>query len=172
MKSLSDPQMHRPPSIAFIWRWAGNLNAQSDFVHRGRTFLSTVCVLLWATLLPLPGAAQNGPPTKPPLQQMQGQQGIGIFDHPGYEDEARHERQLQALNADRQKSLVSDTVKLLKLANELNAEVSGRNPDTLTPDQLRKLEQIEKLAHSVKEKMSTSVRGVPPFHMPEEGVPH
>ena len=128
-------------------------------------------MLLCATLLPLPGAAQNGPPTKPPLQQMQDQQGIGIFDHPGYEDEARHERQLQALNADRQKALVSDTLKLLKLANELNADVKSGNPDMLTVDQLRKLEQIEKLAHSVKEKMSTSVRGTPPFQMPNAGMP-
>jgi hypothetical protein len=136
------------------------------------TLLSTVCMLLWAMLLPLPGWAQNGPPTQSPLQQLQGQQGIGIFDHPGYEDEVRHERVLQALNADRQKSLVSDTLKLLKLANELNAEVNGGNPDTLTANQLRKLEQIEKLAHSVKEKMSTSVRGVPPFHMPDQGMQH
>jgi hypothetical protein len=135
--------------------------------------LSAVCVLVWAALLPLPGGAQNGPPTKSPLQQqLQGSQGIGMMDQSGYEDEARHERQLRALNADRQKALVSDTVKLLKLANELNAEVSGRNPDSLSPDQLRKLEQIEKLAHSVKEKMSTSVRGLPPFHMQDAATPH
>jgi hypothetical protein len=102
---------------------------------------------------------------------MQDQQGIGILDQPGYEEEARHEKQLQALNADRQKALVSDTVKLLKLANELNAEVSSGNPDMLTPGQLRKLEQIEKLAHSVKEKMSMSVRGVPPFHTPGPDMP-
>jgi hypothetical protein len=33
MNSLSDPQMHRAPSIAFSWRWAGDHNPQSDFVH-------------------------------------------------------------------------------------------------------------------------------------------
>jgi hypothetical protein len=172
MYRLSDPPMHRAPSIAFFWRWAGIHKAQPDSIHQERTPLSIVCMLLCATLLPLPGAAQNGPPTKPPLQQMQDQQGIGIFDHPGYEDEARHERQLQALNADRQKALVSDTLKLLKLANELNTEVNGGNPDQLTPNQLRKLEQIEKLAHSVKEKMTTSVRGTPPFRIPGPDMSH
>jgi len=127
--------------------------------------------LVWVTLLALPLGAQNGPPTKPPLEQLPAQQGIGILDHPGYEDEARHERQLQALNADRQKALVADTVKLLKLTNELNSEVSSGNSDKLTAGQLRKLEQIEKLAHSVKEKMSTSVRGVAPFQMSDPAIP-
>jgi len=54
---------------------------------------------------------------------------------------------------------------LLKLANELNAEISA-NPEALTPDQLRKLATIEKLAHSVKEKMSTPVAGNPMYQPP------
>ena len=138
---------------------------------RRRTVLSAGRVLVCAMLLALPGRAQNGQETRPPLEQLPGQQGTSIFDHPGYEEEARQERQLRALNAERQKALVSDTVKLLKLANELNADVKSGNPDMLTVDQLRKLEQIEKLAHSVKEKMSTSVRGTPPFQMPTAGMP-
>jgi hypothetical protein len=72
------------------------------------------------------------------------------------------EKQLRILNAERQKELVADTGKLLKLAHELDAEISNKNPDSLTPEQLRKIAEIEKLAHSVKEKMSTSVRGAPP----------
>ncbi len=38
-------------------------------------------------------------------------------------------------------------------------KLATANPDSLTPDQLRRIAEIEKLAHSVKEKMSTSVRG-------------
>jgi hypothetical protein len=63
------------------------------------------------------------------------------------------------LNAERQKALVADTNKLLKLVRDLDAEIGAANPDSLTPDQLRRIAEIEKLAHSVKEKMSTSVRG-------------
>ena len=40
---------------------------------------------------------------------------------------------------------------------------SGRKD---TADQLRKLAEMEKLAHSVKDKMSTSVRGVSPYSQP------
>jgi hypothetical protein len=64
---------------------------------------------------------------------------------------------LRALNAERQKKLVADTDKLLKLAAELKAEMSSANSGSFTPDQLRKLGEIEKLAHSVKEKMRTTV---------------
>jgi hypothetical protein len=45
----------------------------------------------------------------------------------------------------------------------LNAEVGNANTDSLSPEQLRKLDQIEKLAHNVKEKMSTSVKGLTVF---------
>src|SRR5208283_3173727 len=48
-----------------------------------------------------------------------------------------------------QKEMISDTNKQLKLASELNAEISNSNPDSLTPAQLRKVKEIEKLARSV-----------------------
>jgi hypothetical protein len=82
----------------------------------------------------------------------------GGLDDIGNSDPAEAERRIKALNGMRQKALVSDTDKLLKLANELNAEISA-NPDSLTADQMRKLATIEKLARSVKEKMSTPVSG-------------
>ena len=50
--------------------------------------------------------------------------------------------------------------------NELNAEIARSNPDSLDPNQIRKVAEIEKLAHNVKDKMSTSVRGTPPFRPP------
>jgi hypothetical protein len=76
------------------------------------------------------------------------------------------EKLLRSQNADRQKSLVSDTNKLLRLTNELNAEIARTSPDALSDAELRKLAEIEKLAHSVKEKMSSSVRGTPAFRPP------
>ncbi len=76
------------------------------------------------------------------------------------------EKRLRALNAARQKSLVEDTGKLLKLASELNAEVGSAQPSALNEEQLRKLAAMEKLARSIKEKMSYSVRGVSPYSQP------
>ena len=49
------------------------------------------------------------------------------------------ERRLSALNIERQKQMVADTNKLLKLAKELNDEVAVQMPATLTPEQLRKV---------------------------------
>jgi len=76
------------------------------------------------------------------------------------------ERRLRALNMERQKEMVSDTNKLLKLARELNAEVSGQKTEMLTPDQLHKIAEIEKLARNVKERMTSAVgetqTGIPP----------
>jgi uncharacterized protein HemX len=69
---------------------------------------------------------------------------------------------LRAQNAERQKSMVSDTNKLLKLAKELDAEVRAGNSTALTPAELHKVAEIEKLARNVKEKMTLTVGGSSP----------
>jgi hypothetical protein len=56
-------------------------------------------------------------------------------------------------NMQRQAAIKSDTEKLLKLAEELKQYVDKTNENTLSVDVLKKAEEIEKLAHSVKEKM-------------------
>jgi len=60
-------------------------------------------------------------------------------------------------NAARQRSLVNDTAKLLKLAGELDKEVAATNQTAFTDEQLHKIAKIEKLARHVKEEMSMSV---------------
>lgn len=65
------------------------------------------------------------------------------------------------MNADRQKSMVSDTDKLVKLARQLDAEIASNPTDELTPEELRKVAEIEKLAHNVKAKMAQSFGGGP-----------
>jgi hypothetical protein len=66
------------------------------------------------------------------------------------------QEQSRMRNTDRQKQLVSDTQKLLALANELKSDVDKSNKDMLSIDVIKKAEEIEKLAHSVKEKMKGS----------------
>lgn len=75
---------------------------------------------------------------------------------PPAEDENREriERDMaKKANLERQAALKADTDKLLKLATELKASVDKSNENTLSIDVLKKAEEIEKLAHSVKDKM-------------------
>jgi hypothetical protein len=58
-----------------------------------------------------------------------------------------------AQNIDRQKHLENDTKRLLVLANDLKTEIASSGTETMTPEMLRKMDEIEKLARSVKDKM-------------------
>ena len=79
-------------------------------------------------------------------------------------DAAWNAKRLRALNADRQKSMVSDAEKLLKIARQLDAEVASNPRDgVMTPSELHKLAEIEKLARSIKSKMAMSFTGGPLF---------
>ena len=74
------------------------------------------------------------------------------------DDAVRHMKSDMAkkANKERQQQIRRDTEQLLKLATELKAYVDKTNEDVLSLDVLKKAEEIEKLAHSVKEKMKTS----------------
>jgi hypothetical protein len=84
-------------------------------------------------------------------------------------DPSMAERRMRAMNTERQKQMVSDAAKLLKLAQELNSEVAAANTGAFTPDQLRKIGEIEKLARSVRERM-TSTAGETPSVLPPSGL--
>ena len=76
-------------------------------------------------------------------------------------DSVMTEKRMRALNAERQKQMIADANKLLKLAKELNDEVARANQSSFTPDQLRKIAEIEKLAKNVRERMSAGVGETP-----------
>lgn len=73
------------------------------------------------------------------------------------------ERQLQMLNIQRQKTMVSDADKLLKLATELKTELAASDSASLSAEQLRKISEIEKLARKVKQKMTFTLGVGPPI---------
>lgn len=56
-------------------------------------------------------------------------------------------------NLERQALLKADADKLLKLAAELKDSVDKSNENVLSLDVVKKAEEIEKLAHSVRDKM-------------------
>jgi hypothetical protein len=82
-----------------------------------------------------------------------------------------------AMNMDRQKAMIADANKLLKLTAELNAQVDQAKSSALTPDQLRMLAKIEKLAKNVKNKMSYPIEPAnfqglfPPLNMSADMAP-
>ena len=79
----------------------------------------------------------------------------GIEQKPPEDAErARAEKEMaKQANQERQAGLKRDTENLLKLATELKQYVDKSNQNVLSVDVIKKAEQIEKLAHSVKEKM-------------------
>ncbi len=126
--------------------------------------------LLLALMLALPGGTRNRPAGA--QQPMMGQLSPGElsrgfqYDDSDSFDDAKRQR---VFNAERQKSMVSDADKLLKLAGELNAEVVGASDFSFTANDLRKANEIERLAHKVKEKMSYSASG---FSASSPSTPH
>ena len=104
--------------------------------------LSLLVGLLIATLRPMPLSAQNG---DTPLQREQS---------PPSEQDVRLQRErAKKLNQDRHAALQRDTDKLLKLTTELKDYVDKSNENVLSLDVVKKAEEIEKLARSVKDKM-------------------
>jgi len=95
-------------------------------------------------ILPTPLAAQQNrnepPPPDPALQKMQ--------------KAADKER-----NQQRQSELKRDADELYKLATELKNSVDKTNENVLSLDVIKKAEEIEKLAHSVRTKMKAEGYG-------------
>ena len=104
-------------------------------------------VLAFALAAPLLSVSQN------PSMRLPGTPRPGPADEP----RLRMEREMaKKANLERQADLKRDTEKLLKLANELKESVDKTNEGTLSVDVVKKAEEIEKLAHSVKDKMKGS----------------
>jgi hypothetical protein len=103
----------------------------------------------------LPGTLSGGQRNQP-IQQQSGQfpssTGAALPDF-GPNSPKMEEQQAKARSTERQKKLVADTDKLLSLATELKTDVDKTNQNILSMDVIKKADEIEKLAHSVKERM-------------------
>lgn len=120
-------------------------------MHRTITF-SVVLALIsvssrFAIPQIIPDASQQGPgPTiqRPNISQPD--------NNPGLPPEFEKKMQKKA-NEQRQADLKRDTERLLKLSTELKEYVDKTNSNILSMDVIKKAEEIEKLAHSVRVKM-------------------
>ena len=110
--------------------------------------LALPLLLLAMTVRSAPGAAQALPPPVPNIQNP---------NPPGPSQDAARERMEKEMarkaNQERQAQLKRDSDRLFKLATELKDSVDKSNQNTLSVEVIKKAEEIEKLAHSVKEKM-------------------
>jgi hypothetical protein len=96
---------------------------------------------------------KNGPPQLPSATQAQ--------DPFGQDSKAKldpaigvsTEKLATMRNVERQKRLVSDTERLLTLATQLHEDVEKTDQHILSVDVVKRAEEIEKLARSVKERM-------------------
>ncbi len=57
------------------------------------------------------------------------------------------------MNSERQHRIELDSSRLVQLTAQLQQEVADSSAETLTPEMLRQMDEIEKLARSVKDKM-------------------
>ena len=72
-------------------------------------------------------------------------------------DQQGKQQSYSAANIERRKQIADDSARLLKLATDLKTEVDKTTKDTLSLGVIRKADEIEKLAHNVKEKMKLTV---------------
>jgi hypothetical protein len=105
--------------------------------------------LIALSLAPLSAVAQQSSQPPPPPH-------IGDLNPPDNEDDARtrlaRDMEKKAAKA-RAAALKADTDKLLKLSVELKDYVDKADENVLSLDVIKKAEEIEKLAKSVKDKM-------------------
>jgi hypothetical protein len=108
----------------------------------------------FSMLAVLPSAPQVGPPQ---VQQSQAEKDM-------------MDRQIKELNKKRQQDMRDDAEKLFQLATELKAAVEKSNENLLSLEVVRKAEELEKLAHRVREKMKQSagppMKSEPPSLLP------
>jgi hypothetical protein len=113
---------------------------------RARIFFFSLVALLHLAQLPVVAQQSPGTPPAPPR----------IGDLTAGEDEARsrltREMEKKAAKA-RAAALKTDTDRLLKLSVELKDYVDKADENVLSLDVIKKAEEIEKLAKSVKDKM-------------------
>jgi hypothetical protein len=121
-----------------------------SIVHR-----AIFVVLLLASVLTLSGipATARPDPSIPQGDRNEGSRGPRIP-----EDMLRD--MAKKANQQRQANLKKDAEKLLKLSTELNEYVDKTNENILSLDVIKKADEIEKLAHSVKVKMRGDNYGI------------
>jgi len=125
---------------------------------------SSACLLLlgWATTsLDLGQSAVQSPVLQPqPSHTVLRPEANRLPDANGVmamREKAAKKRNFDLANAERKRQMNDDSALLLKLAKELNVEIEKASVETLSVSEMRKIEDIERLAHNVEQKMKLIV---------------
>jgi hypothetical protein len=155
----------------------GFLNSVTPLSALRRTRILWACGLAsLAGVVLLTGAAQSGQqqpsttPDKPSVtseaseppdanQQPQANQTPDADDQEKPPEKQPAPQAAPTPGAEHKRQISDDSAKLLTLAMALKAEVDKTNKDMLSLDVIRKADEIEKLAHNVRDKMKVSVGG-------------
>lgn len=114
-------------------------------------YRSTLLVAALATILASAGICQAQQIHLPPsVSQSQ-----GMGSPPVTPNDPVQRQQAVAANAQRQLEIRRDTEKMAELTQELK-DYLAKNDQVMSVDAVKKVEQIEKLAHSVRGKMKQS----------------
>jgi hypothetical protein len=130
------------------------MRPKSNTSNGGKRMGCITTVLLLLTMTPLAQLKTERP------QQQQQPPGPPSYEGQtpaNHAEDVWEQQQKKALqkraSLERQQDIRKDTEKLLELATELKQAVDKSNKDTLSLDVVRKAEEIEKLAKTVKNKM-------------------
>jgi hypothetical protein len=133
----------RPARSSSVFRWARAFICLTSLATLTGIALNSAQSSAPRTITPtLPPAINSAPDPKDQLDMRLAQ---------------NKQQNFAAANAERKKQLADDSTRLLKLAADLKVEVDKTSQNTLSLNVIRKADQIEKLAHDVKEKMKLTV---------------
>src|SRR5271157_872647 len=126
-------------------------------LHWGRILacLAGTAVVAWSAQ-----PARQAPPGMFVKQDITPSQGNTLPDANSQmkmRDQQAKQQNFAAANAERKKLIAEDSARLLKLATDLKAEVDKTTKDTLSLNVIRRADEIERLAHNVKEKMKLTM---------------
>ena len=115
----------------------------------------------FAAVVALSGAAQSTPPamTPHPILLPEANRPLDANQRMELEENQGKEKSYEAANIERKRQIDEDSAHLLRLAADLHVELDKTGKDTLSLEMIRKAQEIELLAHSVKEKMKLTVGG-------------
>jgi hypothetical protein len=100
------------------------------------------------------------PPTEPGLAPMNRTANPTADANRLMEDSMKQQdllKQWEVINVKRQKDMTTDMAKLIELANQLKTETDRSAVPALSVLEIRKAEEIEKLAHGIQHKMRGSI---------------
>ncbi len=120
-----------------------------------RSAMAAMFAMCIAVAVTVPRAAGQETPAKsdaPAEPKPAASAPAKVVDAPAKAD-ARPTDSAAAREAERQAKIAADTEKLYQLTKELQQEVAKSSKDTLSMSVVKKAEEIEKLAKSLKERM-------------------